>query len=133
MWLEKLQRVVAVLIAVSLLLPQYSCARQGKTEIYYPLSGKGVDWQIGFVVLFLGPLVLLFIFRRGMAGILGRMALAAVGLYLVSYGVYVVATKLLIGWYFYTLGTLAYLVLSLVELYRRIVQRRKLGRTSTLI
>ena len=61
-----------------------------------------------------------------MACILSRTALAAVGLYLVSYGAYAFSTKLLIGWYTYTVGALVYLGLSLVELYRKIAQRKKL-------
>ena len=131
MSLERLRRIAAVLIAISLLLPLRSCVTHGKagvkTEIFYPLSpGQTWDGQLIVAALFVLPLVSLFVCRNGMASILSRIALAAVGLYLISFGTYAFATKLLIGWYTYTVGALVYLGLSIVELYRKIVQRKKL-------
>jgi hypothetical protein len=125
MSMGKIKRVAAVLIAISLFLPQRSCVKEGKNEILYPLSEVDLGWQILLVALFVLPLILLFIFKKErFASILSRIVIAAIGLYLVSYGAYVLATKLLIGWYIYTVGASIYLVISLVELYKKIVHRK---------
>jgi hypothetical protein len=113
--LENIKRAAAVLIAVSLLLPQRSCVEQGKAEILYPLSGADLQWQVILVALFVLPSVLVFMLRQGVASILGRIVLGAVGLYLVSYVAFVFSIKLLIGWYTYTAGASIYLIISLAE------------------
>ncbi len=125
MSLERIKRAAAVLIAVSLLLPQRSCVEQGKAQILYPLSGADLQWQVILVALFVLPLALVFMLRKGVASMLGRIVLAAVGLYLVSYTAFVFSTKLLIGWYTYTAGASVYLIISLAEFGRLLGKSKK--------
>jgi len=118
MGLEKTRKAAAVSIALSLLLPQRSCVVQGKAVIYFPLSGADWEWQVILVALFVLPLAFVFLLKRGLGSILGRIALAATGLYVVSYVAFYASGKLLIGWYTYTASASVYLIISLAELSR---------------
>lgn len=122
--MELLRRFAAVLIALSLALPQRSCVNDGKVEIEYPLT-NAQDWLsvLLIVALFLLPLLLLFIHRDRVAVLLAGVAVAAAGLYYVSYAATILASELLIGWYTYTVGTIVYLALSLGLLAQRLRSR----------
>jgi len=117
--MELVRRLSALVIALSLGLPQRSCANSGTTEIHYPLSN--IDSSLSVIViaaLYSLPLIVLLLFRlRKTSLVVGILSVAA-GLYLISYGASIVADKLLIGWYSYTFAAIAYFYASLILLKR---------------
>jgi len=115
--MEYLRRIAAVVIALSLALPQRSCVNNGKVEIEYPLS-NAQDWMAIAVIgaFFLLPLALLCVRRYRAVGLVAGVLVAAAGLYYVSYAATILATRMLVGWYVYTLGTSVYLGATLVLL-----------------
>ncbi len=115
--MEHIRRAAALLVALSLCLPQRSCVNGDKVEIHYPLSSA--DSVLVFVVivaLYLLPLLVLLLSRYRVASLLAGIAAAGAGLYYVSYGATAAATTLLVGWYTYTAGIAIYLGVSLVQL-----------------
>jgi len=97
---ERLRRIAAVLIALSLVLPERSCVNDGRTEISYPLSGADSALSIALIAaLYLLPLAVLLVPRFRIANLVAGIAAAATGLYFFSYGSWMVASKLLLGWY----------------------------------
>ena len=122
--MEIVRRISALVIALSLALPQRSCISGGVTEIHYPLSD--VDSTLSVVViaaLYALPLILLLAVRFRKSSLSIGLVTVAAGLYLISYGAYVVADKLLIGWYTYTLGAVFYSYASVVLLKRAFAHR----------
>ena len=123
--MESIRRISALLIALSLLLPERSCVNAGQTEIHYPLSNADSVWSVAVIVaLYTLPLVFLLFARFRPAFLVAGIGVVVAGLYFISYGATIVATQLLVGWYTYTLGAVAYLFASLVELKRMLVSRR---------
>lgn len=121
--METVRRVAALLVALSLALPQRSCMNGDVLEIHYPLSN--VDSPLSFaiiVALFVLPLVLVLIPRFRTAILVLGIAAAGAGLYYISYGAWLVGTHLLMGWYVYTAGMLVYLIASLVQ-WMRVLRR----------
>lgn len=117
--MEFLRRLSALLIALSLALPQRSCVSGGEVEIHYPLSNP--DSLLSIVViaaLYSLPLIVLLLFRFRKTALLVGIGAVAAGLYFISYGASVVADRLLIGWYSYTLAAIAYFYASLIQLKR---------------
>lgn len=130
--MERIRRISALLIAVSLLLPERSCVNAGQTEIHYPLSSADSVGSVAIIVaLYTLPLVFVLFTRFRPAFLVAGVAVVAAGLYLVSYGASLVATQLLVGWYTYTLGAVAYLVTSLLELQKALLARRPQNSPST--
>jgi hypothetical protein len=119
-----IRRIAALLIALSLVLPQRSCVNNGQVQIDYPLS-NAQDWQSYVVIgaFFLLPLLLLFVRRFRVAGLIAGVLVTAAGLYYISYAATILATKMLVGWYAYTLGAVAYLGATLMELVRAVRTR----------
>lgn len=120
--MDSVRRLAALVIALSLALPQRSCINHGQVEIHYPLSN--VDSVISITViaaLYTLPLLLLFASRFRVGSLIAGAATVATGLYYVSYGAAVIGTTLMVGWYTYTLGAVAYLAASLVQLKRLLV------------
>jgi hypothetical protein len=114
-----IRRFAAILIALSLVLPQRSCVNNGRVQIDYPLSNVQ-DWQSIAMTcaFFLLPLLLLFVRRFSLAGLIAGVLVTAAGLYYVSYAATILATQMLVGWYAYTLGAIAYLGATLTQLLR---------------
>lgn len=122
--MELVRRLSALLIAISLALPQRSCVSGGVTEIHYPLSN--LDSSLSAIViaaLYALPLIVLVFVRFPRSALLVGMATVAAGLYLISYGASVVADRLLIGWYSYTFAAIAYFYASLIRLGRLLSPR----------
>lgn len=117
--MELVRRLSALVIALSLALPQRSCVSGGTTEIHFPLSN--FDSALSVVViaaLYSLPLIVLLFFRlRKTSLVVGILSVAA-GLYLISYAASVVADKLLVGWYTYTISAIVYFYASLTLLKR---------------
>lgn len=112
------RRIAAVLIALSLILPQHACMHGEKRVVYYPLSGQ--DTVLGFLViaaLYLLPLVLILLPWRGRLLRLLGVLVAGAGLYLIGYGTTEVADELLIGWYLYSVSAVVYVLVSLHEFW----------------
>lgn len=115
---EHLRRLSALVIALSLALPQRSCVNGGVPEIHYPLSNLDSPWSMLLIAaLFTLPLLVLLLAyvlpRLRLAALLLGVAVAGIGLYWVSYAAWVVGTTMLAGWYSYTAGAVVYLVASL--------------------
>ena len=121
-----IRRIAALLIALSLALPQRSCVNNGQVQIEYPLT-NAQDWQSIAVIgaFFLLPLLLLFVPRYRPAALLAGVLVSAAGLYYVSYAATILATKMLVGWYAYTGGAIVYLGATLVELVRALRTRHQ--------
>ena len=117
--MEFVRRLSALVITLSLALPQRSCVNGGTTEIHYPLSNlDSLPSAIVIALLYSLPLIVLLFARFPRSALLVGMAAVAAGLYLVSYGASVVADRLLIGWYSYTFAAIAYFYASLIRLSR---------------
>jgi len=117
--MEFVRRLSALLIALSLALPQRSCVSSGEVEIHYPLSNADSLLSAVFIAaLYSLPLLVLLFFRFRKTALVVGIAAAAAGLYFISYGASVVADRLLIGWYSYTLAAVAYFYASLIQLKR---------------
>lgn len=122
--MELVRRLSALLIALSLALPQRSCVSGGVTEVHYPLSNLDSSFSaIAIAALYALPLIVLVFVRFPRSALLVGMAAVAAGLYLISYGASVVADQLLIGWYTYTFAAIAYFYASLIRLGRLLLLR----------
>ena len=117
--MEFVRRLSALVIALSLALPQRSCVSGGETEIHYPLSNLDSFLSV-FVIaaLYSLPLIVLLFVRFRKTSLLVGLAAAAAGLYFIAYGASIVADKLLVGWYTYTFAAVAYGYASLIQLKR---------------
>ena len=117
--MELVRRLSALVIALSLALPQRSCVSGGTTEIHYPLSNFDSALSVVMIAaLYSLPLIVLLLFRfRKTSLVVGILSVAA-GFYLISYAASVVADKLLVGWYTYTISAIVYLYASLMLLKR---------------
>lgn len=122
--MELVRRLSALLIALSLALPQRSCVNGGVTEIHYPLSNLDSSLSaILIATLYALPLIVLVFTRSPRSALLVGMAAVSSGLYFISYGASVVADQLLIGWYTYTFAAIAYFYASLARLWRLLLPR----------
>jgi hypothetical protein len=122
--MELVRRLSALIIALSLALPQRSCVSGGTTEIHYPLSN--FDSYLSVIViaaLYSLPLLVLLFFRFRRSSLMVGILSVAAGLYVISYGASVVADKLLIGWYTYTFAAVVYFYVSLMLLKRALSPR----------
>lgn len=122
--MELIRRLSALLIALSLALPQRSCISGGATEIHYPLSN--LDSSLSAIViatLYALPLIVLVFVRFPRSALLVGMVAVAAGLYFISYGASAVADRLLVGWYTYTFAAMAYFYASLIRLGRLLSPR----------
>ena len=126
--MEFVRRLSALVIALSLALPQRSCVSGGATEVHYPLSNLD-SWLSVIVIaaLYSLPLIVLLVVRFPRSALLVGMAAVAARLYLISYGASVVADRLLIGWYTYTFAAIAYFYASLIRLGRLLSPRSAPG------
>ena len=112
--MDRVRRVAALLIAVSLVLPQRSCVNDGHVQIDYPLSNaQGWLSVVMIAAFFVLPLALLFLRRARIAAAIAGLMVALAGLYYVSYAATILATRMLVGWYAYTVGTVVYALASL--------------------
>ena len=101
----------------------------GRLEIYYPLTNAdSVLSVIVIAALYALPLIVLLLPRFRVASLVAGITAVAAGLYYISYDATIAATSLLIGWYAYTLGGIAYLVASLFQLKRALYPNRSLKR-----
>jgi hypothetical protein len=117
--MELVRRLSALVIALSLALPQRSCLSGGATEIHYPLSSADSLLSVIVIALLYSlPLITLLFIRFPKSSLVVGMAAVAAGLYLVSYGASLAADHLLIGWYSYTFAAIVYFYASLVRLNR---------------
>ena len=120
--MEMLRRLSALLIALSLALPERSCVNDGVEQIHYPLSDPDSVLAIVIIAaLYTLPLLLLLWpkFRKTM--LVAGIATVAAGMYFVTYGSMIASTKLLIGWYTYTAGAAVYLAVSAWLLLRELM------------
>ena len=125
--MEHIRRLSALVIALSLLLPQRSCVSGDKVDVHYPLSNADSLFAIAVIAaVYLLPLLVLLLRRFRAASLLIGIAAAGVGLYFIGYGSTVVATTLLAGWYTYTFGSAIYLGASLFELERLLLPTKRL-------
>jgi hypothetical protein len=116
---ERIRRISALVIALSLALPQRSCVNDGQLEIHYPLSNADSVWSIVLITaFFVLPLILQLIVRFRMTSLVAGIAVTGAGLYWISYGATIAASNLMIGWYMYTAGAVTYLLASLLQLQR---------------
>jgi len=123
--MEKIRRFSALLIAISLVLPQRACVNGDQLVTHYPLSS--VDSVLAgavIVLVFLLPLIVLFFPRFWLTSLITGIVAVALGLYYNAYGATIAASSLLIGWYTYTLGAVAYLLASLTQLARTLFAKR---------
>ena len=105
--MELIRRLSALVIALSLALPQRSCVSGGTTEIHYPLSSFDSYFSVIVIAaLYSLPLIVLLLFRFRKTSLMVGIVSVAAGLYLISYSASVVADKLLIGWYSYTFAAI---------------------------
>lgn len=122
--MELVRRLSALLIALSLALPQRSCVSGSVTEPHYPLSN--VDSSLSAIVialLYALPLIVLIFVRFPRSALLVGMAAVGAGLYFIAYGASLVADHLLICWYTYTFAAIAYFYASLIRLGRLFLPR----------
>ena len=120
--MELLRRLSALLIALSLALPERSCVNDGVEQIHYPLSDA--DSLLAVVIiaaLYTLPLLLLLLPRFRKATLLAGIVTVAAGMYFVTWGATIASTKLLIGWYTYTTGAVIYLAVCAWLLLREIL------------
>ena len=124
--MNRVRQISAVVIAVSLLLPQRSCIHSsGHVEIIYPLSGAdSLLFGLLIIAFYTVPLVALFVPRFRVSGLIAGIGAVAAGLYFFSYEAWLWASSVLVGWYVYTLGAIAYIGSSLVLLLRTVVERK---------
>jgi hypothetical protein len=120
---EIVRRLAALVIALSLVLPQRACVNGDQVVVHYPLSNADSPLAIAVIAgLYLLPIALIFVPGFRVVALVAGIATAGAGLYFIAYGASLAASKLLIGWYAYTLGALAYLGASLVALFSRPVR-----------
>ena len=123
--MNRIRQIAAVVLALSLVLPQRSCVNGGHVEIIYPLSGAdSLPFGLLIVALYTVPLIVLFIPRFRLSCLIVGIGAIATGLYFVSYGAWLSASSLLVGWYAYTIGAVAYLGSSLALLVRAATERK---------
>ena len=124
---ESIRRISALIIALSLALPQRSCVNGGQVEIHYPLSNADSALAIIVIaVLYTFPLLVLLLRRYQATSLLAGIATVGAGLYYLSYGSTIFATTLLAGWYTYTFGAIAYLGASLIQFKQVLVPSNSL-------
>ena len=117
--MEKIRRISALVIVISLVLPQRSCVNGGQLDIHYPLSSADSVLSVVVIAMFyVLPLIVLLFPRFRVASLVAGIAAVTAGLYYISYGATIAATSLMVGWYTYTLAAVAYLAASLFELAR---------------
>ena len=117
--MEFARRLSALIIALSLVLPQRSCVIGGEAEIHYPLSNLESPLAVLVIAaLYSLPLIALILIRFRKTSLLLGLAAVGAGFYYVSYGASVLADKLLIGWYTYTFAAIVYAYASLILLKR---------------
>lgn len=117
-----MRKLSAIVIALCLLLPLNSCTNHGQAEVFYPLSGDLFD-RFVVALIYLMPLVAFLRIKYRASAILVGIAACVAGLYWVAFATAVWATKLLIGWYLYSVGSLVYVAASVVELWRVVATR----------
>jgi len=123
--MEVVRKVAALLIALSLALPQRSCENGGKVDIDYPLSHADGFWSVAFIAaFFLVPLLLLLLRRYPLTTRAAGLVVTATGLYYVSYAATILATHLLVGWYTYTIGACTYFIATLAQGLRMVMAGR---------
>lgn len=106
-----------------MVLPLYSCTLDGKTEVVSPLSLE-LEGILIMAVLCLAPLTA-FLKRRSIwPALVGALACMA-GLYYISYSSAVWATKLLVGWYTYTVSAALYVAASFLEIRQQAVNKSR--------
>jgi hypothetical protein len=87
--------------------------------IHYPLSNADSALAVlAILALYTLPLIVLLFTRFRVASRLAGMAVVLAGLYLNTYAAAIVAIHLMVGWYTYTLGAIAYLVVSSIQLWQ---------------
>ena len=112
-------------MVLSLALPQHSCMNGDRLEVYYPLTNADSILSIVVITtLYALPLIVLLLPRFRVVSLVAGIATVIAGLYYISYGATIAATSLLIGWYTYTVGGIAYLVASLFQLKRTLYSNR---------
>ena len=122
--MERIRRISAILIAVSLVLPERSCLNDGQVETTYPLSGADSLISASLIlVLYLLPFIGQFTPRFRSSGLVAGICAAGTGLYFFSYGSWAVGSKLLLGWYVYTISAIVYIATALESLVRLVAGR----------
>ncbi len=106
------------------MLPERSCVNDGQVETTYPLSGADSLISASLIlVLYLLPFAGQFTPRFRSSGLVAGICAAGTGLYFFSYGSWVVGSKLLVGWYVYTISAIVYLAAALESLARLVAGR----------
>ncbi|GLQ97285.1 hypothetical protein [Dyella mobilis] len=119
-----MRKISAIIIALCLLLPLQSCTYHGQTEILYPLSGD-LPGNLAMAAIYLLPLTAFLRIKYRISAILTGAGACLAGLYFVTFTAPSWATNLLVGWYAYSVSSLAYLVASALE-FRRVIKPKKL-------
>jgi hypothetical protein len=123
-----MRKIFAIVIALCLLLPLQSCTHHGQTDVYYPLSGD-LSGKLVMAAVYLLPLVAFIRVKYRAIAILVGISACLAGLYFVTYTATLWASNLLVGWYTYSVASIAYLVASAFELRRVVAANYALKRT----
>ena len=110
-----MRKFFAIVIALCLLLPLQSCAHHGQVQVFYPLSGD-LPGKLVMAAIYLLPLVAFLRVKYRVVQILVGISACLAGLYFVTYTATIWAGSLLVGWYTYSVASIAYVVASAFEL-----------------
>ncbi len=120
--MDTVRKVSAMILAIAVLLPQYSCGEGDTATVLYAYDHKELWWAILSVLMYLVPLALTFVPNVRWSTSLGIVAVGTT-LYFRGYQVIVVATTLLVGWWVGVIASAVYLVACLALLIHHIRQK----------
>lgn len=117
--MKRLRQISGLLIALSLVLPERSCAQNGTMEILYPTSScDTIGGLLVVVSWYLLPLAVTLTDRFRLALLSVGVSATVLGLYFGSYIGAVFSSSLLLGWYVNLAGAVTYLLASVAELWQ---------------
>lgn len=126
--LLNIRRVAALVIAFSMVLPQYACTRSGNTRIYSPLDEwNALDGVPITLLIYLVPLVLVIFRPTAWFSMLAALGTTLLGLAMAAYVALLLASELLAGWYTHVVATAIYSLTTVAQLVWRPVLRRRQG------
>jgi len=112
-----IRRAAAILLAIAVLLPQYSCGSEENVRIFYAYDHKEIWWAVLSVLMYLAPLGALFIQSTRWSAATGIVA-SGITLYFRGYDVLAFADALLYGWWVGGISAVVYFVACSVILFR---------------
>jgi hypothetical protein len=121
--MQRVRQIAAMLMALSLVLPERSCVNDGRVEVGYPLSGIDFTGALMVLAIYLLPLAVLQVRRLRFAALASGICAVGAGLFFCTYVTWSLGYKLLIGWYIYTIGAVAYVVSSLPLLVQHVLAK----------